>query len=326
MAVSGATEPLERGAQLVRGFATAGVALVFAVIVASAYLRLVQSGLGCADWPACYGAAPSLAIPVAEPPLLVGVMRAMHRIAAAAVGLIVIVITVMCFGASRQSFRRKLVAGLLLGLTLFLALLGTVTPGAQLPAVTLGNLLGGMTMLGLFWWLRLEAVSLPPAPRAPFPAPWTWFGLALLAIQIALGGLISARFAALACMTFPDCDGAWWPHGATFAAFGLFNPAGPPAMSDPAGATLHMVHRYGALLVAAYLAALATRAYTADTALRKCGVAILALVVLQVALGVTAVLMSLPLALVVAHNAGAALLLLGVTHLAQRAQSASPVS
>lgn len=87
-----------------------------------------------------------------------------------------------------------------------------------------------------------------------------------------------------------------------------------------------MVHRYGALLVAAYLAALGTRAYTADAALQKCAVAILALLLVQMALGVMAVLMSLPLALAVAHNAGAALLLLAVTHLAQRAQWAAPVA
>lgn len=326
MTASGAVEQLERGTQLLRRFATVGVVLVFAVIVASAYLRLTQSGLGCADWPACYGAAPSLAIPVAEPPWLVGVMRVAHRISAAAVGFVVIVITVVCFGAARRNFKQRWVAGLLLGLTLFLALLGAVTPGAQLPAVTLGNLLGGMVMLGLFGWLRLEAVSPPPAPVRAVPAPWTWFGLALLTVQIALGGLVSARFAALACTTFPDCNGAWWPHGATLAAFDLFNPAGPPAVNDPARSTLHMAHRYGALLVAAYLAALATRAYTADAALQKCGVAILALLLVQLALGIMVVLMSLPLALAVAHNAGAALLLLAVTHLAQRAQSAAPVT
>lgn len=311
---------------MLRRCATAGVVLVYVVIVASAYLRLVQSGLGCADWPACYSAAPALAIPAAEPSWLVGIMRVTHRISAAAVGFVVIVITVVCFGAARRSFKQRLVAGLLLGLTLFLALLGTATPGALLPAVTLGNLLGGMAMLGLFWWLRLEAVPLPPALARAVPAPWAWFGLALLAVQIALGGLVSARFAALACATFPDCNGAWWPHGATFAAFDLFNPAGPPAVNDPARGTLHMVHRYGALLVAAYLAALGTRAYTADAALRKCAVAILALLLVQMALGVMAVLMSLPLALAVAHNAGAALLLLAVTHLAQRAQWAAPVA
>ncbi len=314
MTAPGATEQLERGTQLLRRFATAGVVLVFAVIVASAYLRLTQSGLGCADWPACYGAAPSLANPVAEPPLLIGVIRVTHRISAAAVGFVVIVITVVCFGAARRSFKRRLVAGLLLGLTLFLALLGTATPGAQLPAVTLGNLLGGMALLGLFWWLRHEGVSAPPAPRAPVPAPWTWFGLALLAVQIALGGLVSARFAALACTTFPDCNGAWWPPQATLA---LLDPSRVPdalpavaLIADPARQALHMTHRFGALIVFGYWAALAAIALRSRRASASRVVLTAVLLAIQIALGAFAVLLELPLVLAIAHNALAALVIL----------------
>lgn len=296
--------------------ATLAATLVFLVIVTSAYLRLRQAGLGCAEWPACYG--------VAQPPETgADWVRGGHRLAAAAVGVLVAIIAVAGISAGRYALGITRAAVLLVALTVFLAVLGRVTPGAALPAVTLGNVLGGMAMLGLLWWLRLQATAPPIASRGRL-APWAWLGLTVLAVQIALGVLVSARLAALACATFPDCDGAWWPQGATLAAFDPFDSAGATAMDDPARKALQMAHRYGAFLAAVYLAALGARALCAGGPLRNAGAAILALMLMQTGLGALALRLGFPLASAVAHNAGAALLLLAVTHLAQRARPAAP--
>lgn len=319
-----------RNSLLLRRSAAAGVALVFAVIVTSAYLRLTQGGLSCADWPDCYGAAHALASAPAETSFIVMVMRFVHRIAAAGVGFVAIVIAALTFGAWRKDAVALRMAGALVALTVFLALLGRATPGAQLPAVTLGNLVGGMGMLGLMEWLRLHAAAVPRAPARGGRGRWTWTGVGLIAAQIALGVLLSANHAAASCATFPDCHGQWWPLQASVAMLNPWRmPEALPALAliaDPARQGLHLMHRMGAFIVVSYWITLAALALHKGENQARAVTMTAAVLIIQCAAGVASVLFGLPLAVAVAHNALAALLVLAAVNAAFQSRPADAAS
>lgn len=304
----------ERATRLLHRAATVGVALTFAVIVASAWLRLAQAGLGCVDWPTCYGAA--VTVKVEQSSLPFAIMRITHRIAASLVGFLVIVIAAVSLGRMRSELGCARLAGVIVALTLFLAVLGTATPGAQLPAVTLGNLLGGMALVAAMEWLRLATFEAPS--RARFAArPVLMIGIALLALQLTLGALVSANYAGASCASFPGCGGAWEMSGAMAR---LLDPwqlpppvQGAALIDDPARAGLHMLHRFAAALVviwwcAVALAALRRKSPGAAAASWAAGV-----LLVQGALGAGAVMSGLPLGLAVAHNACAAAAVLAAT-------------
>jgi cytochrome c oxidase assembly protein subunit 15 len=294
--------------QLLARASAAGALLVLVVIVTSAFLRLVQFGVGCADWPACYGAVQL--VPGAGSPAYAKIvlwMRVMHRLAAAAVGVIALAVAVAAWGRPR---RRAVicVAAALLALTLFLAVLGRVTPSTQLPAVTLGNVLGGMAMLGLFWWLWLETSALPP--RGSPPLLWaSVLGLVLLAAQFGLGTLVSANHASAACPGFPGCGGVTTTAGWDYTAFDPWRLAAGGDAGEAARQTLHMAHRWMGWIVLAYSAGLARLWWRRRVGERKWIAAAVILLCIQFALGVAVVLLDVPLAITVAHNGLAGALL-----------------
>lgn len=324
--------------RLLAHIALAGLVLVLLVTTSSAYLRLTAAGLGCADWPACYGrplaveparSAHSEAAPAAaaetdaagEGARPATAARLLHRISASAAGAAVLAIALIAF-ANRRELRHELgVALVLLVLTLGLALLGRATPGAQSPAVPVGNLLGGMLMAGLLGWLALggrrearhpEATApgttgQPQTRRGPGAGTWlSAFALAALAAELALGAMTSATYSSLACSTLPDCDDRWWPANWSAADFDMLLP-----YSQRAGASvaLHLAHRYAALVVAAATVAVAARLWRHAPGLAGTLAGLLAL---QFALGVCAVWLGLPLAVTLLHNVTAALLLLAL--------------
>jgi heme a synthase len=305
--------PDERQRLLSRA-ALAGTILVFIVIVTSAFLRLVQFGVGCEDWPSCYGAAEPVAGAGASPYAKFSPwMRAAHRLAAAAVGVIALVAAVAAWLRPRRR-AATIVAVALLALTLFLAVLGTATPGSRLPAVTLGNVLGGMTMLALFWWLRLET-STVRRTGAPAILLAGVFGLVLLALQFALGTLVSANHASAACAGFPGCNAAAPMTGRDFAAFDPWRLAGAGEAGDAARRTLHMAHRWGGWIVLAYLGGLALWWRRRGIGGRALIATATALLCAQFALGVAVVLFDVPLAVTVSHNGLAGLLLISLLSL-----------
>lgn len=295
--------------QLLERASIAGTILVFVVIVTSSFLRLVQFGVGCEDWPACYGAAQT--VPGASSSAyawFIPWMRVLHRLAAAGIGVLAIVVA---FGAWGKPRRRAvtLVAAAIVGLTLFLAFLGRFATAPQLPAVTLGNVLGGMTMLGLFWWLSLEcAIARRGGTHALLIAGI--FGLLLLVLQFALGTLVSANQASAACTGFPGCSTAA-AAGWDFAAFDPWRPASRGDPADAARQTLHMAHRWGAWSVLAYFGWLASLWWRRGISGRALAAAALLLCV-QFALGIAVVLLDVPLAVTVAHNGVSGLLLVSL--------------
>jgi cytochrome c oxidase assembly protein subunit 15 len=302
--------------RLLRLLATAGAALVLLVIVSSAFLRLTQAGLSCADWPACYGRVG------AEAQVTDGqrIARLAHRLAATAVAAILIALSLIAWTQRPPLVRQGAIVIACLGIVIGLAILGIATPGTRLPAVTLANFGGGYALLGLLWWMRLT-VERPRPARADFPAMFTVVAaIALLAAitQIALGALVSAKFAALSCPAFPDC-GATWPSGSLRTSMDLFEPlstGSDDAITRPAAlAALHWAHRVGAVVVAALVAVVAAYVARSRTLGPELGLILLGLVVSQIALGAASVLTHLPLVLVLAHNLIAALLLVALVTL-----------
>lgn len=285
-----------RAGHLLARSATAAAVLVLVVIVASAFLRLAQAAEA---WPDA-----------------IVIVRFAHRVAAIGVGFLILLIAVVCWSVHRRHRGEAVAAGALVALTIFLSVLGRATPGSEMPAVTLGNLLGGMAMLGLLWWLRLTARDSwsSPAPTGTGinASAICWVGLGLIVIEIALGALVSASHAAASCTTLPDCHGYWWPADATLVAFDPRHLIEPLSDAAPGVETrrqaLHMAHRFGAVLVLGYWAILAV-IMRARSLVSARAVAVVALMlVVEAGLGMTIVGTGAIL-VAVAHNAWAALLL-----------------
>jgi len=306
-------------------FVAAGLA--FVVIVVGAYVRLQDAGLGCPDWPGCYGhfvGVPERAEDVARaeqafPGRAVEAHKAwkemFHRYLAGTLGALIAAIAVIAWlerGALRQS---PLLATAIVVLVAVQATLGMWTVTLLLkPAIVTLHLLGGMATLAMLTWLAMRQMPLPPASDSALRMrPWAAIGLAVVACQIALGGWVSANYAALACLDFPTCrGGAWMPtmdfaHGFQFARELGMTAAGVP-LGIEALTAIHWTHRVGALVTLIYVGALAL-ALVRRTGCVKHGVALALLVALQVGLGIANVMAGLPLAVAVAHNGVAAILI-----------------
>ncbi len=299
---------------------SASLVLVLLVAGLSAYIRLAGVGLGCADWPACYGqvahGADTLAVKLA-PPTWAGLT---HRIVASLLGLLILGLAVGALRSHRQPGQPVAIPLALLGVTIFLSVLGYATPSPLVPWVTLANLLGGFGMLALLWWLSQRGatpVAVDAAARRM--RPWAAAGLVLLLLQIALGGWVSANYAALACTALPGCDTAVWSWPGLAQAFDpartlQLSAAGVVARAEGAP-LIHMVHRLGALVTFIYIGMLGLCSVARGARLKATGIAMLVLLAAQAGLGVLIVLAGLPLVAVTAHNLVAALLLLSVVNL-----------
>jgi heme a synthase len=316
-----------RLAHLVGTLAALAAALTLVVITLSALLRLAHAGLGCEPWPQCYG------ISLASEWL--AAVRATHRLSALAVALVVLMAFVLAVSGGRATARLAVIAGAALAVTALLTWVGIITPGTRLPVVALANLVGGMTLLALLWWLCLEARG---AGRRSIGRVGV---LALLAIpllfaQIGLGALAHATFGSASCTTLAGCTASDWLPQLSLAAFDLCRPiagvAGhslPHADAGVAGhslphadaAAVHMIHRVLALLVTAWLAMVAWHAWRVPAA-RASGIALAVALVLQVVTGALLVALQMPLAAAAAHNVAASLLLAALVQVVLRLRAA----
>jgi cytochrome c oxidase assembly protein subunit 15 len=288
---------------------------------------LSDAGLGCPDWPGCYGkltphhAADAIdAELAARPDGPVSHAKAwkemVHRYFAGTLGLLVLAIAVLAWRKQREANGGPGLPLLLLGLIVFQALLGMWTVTQLLkPLVVSAHLLGGMATLSLLLWLRLRERGQSAHvyyARADHLRGSALLGLVLVVAQIALGGWVSTNYAALACTDFPLCQGAWMPPLDFEHGFTLHRELGETASGEllPMAAltAIHWVHRVMALVVTLYLAWLVMRLLRTP-GYAGMGLAVGGLLALQVSLGISNVLFSLPLAVAVAHNTGAALLL-----------------
>lgn len=328
-----------RARRLLAPFAWLAVFLTFVVIVASAFIRHTQAGLDCADWPACYArvSAESTAEADAESPSTgVRVARSLHRIAASSALLVILGILLLARATESEARARTLAIAALV-LAVGLAVLGVATRGARLPAVPLGNLLGGYLMLAVLAALagsvagaaaRTDVASGASAAagtqrHAASPVYWlAWTLLALAFMQAVLGGLIGTQFALRSCATLDRCVGAASDAFATGAALDPFRRPDVVAghFVPPAGAAgLHVMHRWLAVVIT--LGAL-TLAFALRSTQRRAAALLAALALAASLLGVAAILRMPALTATVLHNAAAALLVGTLAFvLARRARS-----
>jgi len=314
-------------------------------------VRLTAAGLGCPDWPGCYGhvsplgAQESASAQAAFPsrPLNVGkAWREMiHRYAASTLGLIIVVITAFALATRRARLVSLPLAMALLATVVFQGILGMLTVTWQLkPLIVTGHLVFGLTTLSLLWWLWLTLTRgsqtlAASAPAQPEPTARTvrWLvtvGLTALAIQIALGGWTSSNYAAIACPDFPTCQNSWWPATDYPSAFVLWRGLGinyeGGVLANPARIAIHLTHRIGALVATLTLCLAALSALARASRLEQILLpawAVLAALGLQLTLGISMVLKGFPLPLATAHTGGAALLLLAVLALLHRLREPS---
>ena len=324
------------------------VILALGVVVLGAFVRLSDAGLGCPDWPGCYGQMdwPTQHEEIQQansefPDRPVEPHKAwremVHRYFAGTLGLLVLALFIWAWskrdeGINHQDAPVGLATALLIIIILQAALgMWTVTLKLK-PVIVMLHLLGGLTTLSLLLWLALRTTpNLKPYRYAGHVKPWMiGLGLLLLVMQIALGGWTSSNYAALACPDFPTCQGSWWPHMDFSEAFVLWRGIGPNyefgVLDMPARTAIHMAHRMGFLLVSLYLIWLAFRLMK-NRELLPWGVGLLALLTLQITLGISNVVFSLPLPVATLHNMGAALLLMFMVALLYKTrQSRSPAA
>jgi len=310
--------------------------LTFDLIMFGAFTRLTDSGLGCPDWPGCYGEANPFqahadihAAETAMPTGPVTVMKAwiemIHRYFAMGIGVLIISMMVIAWRRWLKSGRKDVKFSpafptMLLGFVCLQGAFGawTVTMKLQ-PIIVTIHLLLGMGLLALLTWFGAR-LSEQPRLAQPVSALRTpaFLVLMLLVFQIALGGWVSSNYAALACTDFPLCHGTLFPHMDFANGFTLWRDLGMTAKGEylllPALIAIHWTHRIFAFVVVALAAWLALKALKID-ALRKTARWILIMIALQFMTGTLTIFLNFPLALAVLHNGGAALLLLLLTML-----------
>ena len=326
----------------IRRLALVATPFALLVIVLGAFVRLSDAGLGCPDWPGCYG---QLDVPrdageiaranAAFPDRPVDVAKAwiemIHRYAAATLGLLILAIGALAWRQRREPDGLLAPSLALVALVLFQGLLGMWTVTWQLkPVVVMAHLLGGFGTLALLWWLILRQ-----SPSAAVWAQgedgrlyrWTLVGLAVVVVQIALGGWTSANYAALACPDFPACQRQWWPEMDFAEAFVMWRGLGTNyeygVLDYAARTAIHMTHRIGALVVALYVGWLTVRSacFASARKVRIAGAAVGALTLVQIGLGIANVWFYLPMSSALAHNACAALLVLALVTMAHGLRS-----
>ena len=311
--------------------------LALCVVVLGAWVRLTDAGLGCPDWPGCYGSlivedsATARAQAKAEfpdRPLESGkAWREMiHRYIAATLGFAIVLIAALACINRKQPGQPVAVPLILLGLVIFQGLLGMWTVTLLLkPVIVMAHLLGGLATTGLLFWLLIDSWrrtnQTSPGTESPLHR-LALIGLVVLVMQIGLGGWTSANYAALACPDLPTCQGQWWPDEIDFAeGFIMWRGLGVDyeggILDAPSRVAIHFTHRLGALVTALFLLgiALTTWHFTSSRVTRNACLAVTLLLVVQVGLGISVVWFGLPIVLAAAHNGVAALLLLAVINL-----------
>lgn len=293
----------------IRKLALPLVALSFLVMLLSVYLRLDNAGLGCVDWPACYGQ-----LLTEDPRPHTGIVRALHRLTASLALVLAIIV------AWRSLRPRPLLpvarhAVLLLLLMLFLSVIGILSSDPHRVWVSFLNILGGLGLVSFSWRVLQATEQAPQGNSPPRPGVALHLGLAALTASVVLGALIGARYAAVTCTSLPDCGGAWWPATAGWAAVNpVAHLAAAPLPGDDGGVALHLLHRYAAVATLLLLGSAGLRTLR-QPATRNPARVVLLLLTLAVALGILSVVSDFTLWLAIAHSACAAALLAAVVQL-----------
>lgn len=298
--------------------------LSFIVILLGATTRLKDAGLGCPDWPGCYG---KLIVPQTPSAAFAGEVidpkkawaEMIHRYAAAAVVLLSFAAIILILHKRKLPSQPVKVAFILLILLFFQGLLGKWTVTLHLhPLIVMLHLLGGLSLLSLLWilLLRLTPFCSQPNQQEKKLRLWSNIGLLIILIQIILGGWTSSNYAAFVCPDFPRCQGAWWPSMNFIEGFRLWTDFSKNfeggLLSNDARTAIQVCHRIGALITSIYLIFLSYKLRKTSTKkiLRSISVLLVLVLILQITLGILNVIYLLALPIAIAHNAVATLLLL----------------
>ncbi len=325
--------------QLFNRISLAATLLTLVVVVLGAFVRLSDAGLGCPDWPGCYG---QTTVPQTEEEIefaleqwddtplaredeawLAKAWKEMaHRYVAGALGLMILGLAGMAWWNRRDPRQPVKLPMFLLALVIFQSLLGMWTVTLLLkPAIVLAHLIGGLATLSLLWlqYLRTRD-SGPPALGPAVVGQWgrRLRGLAVAAftvvvLQIALGGWVSTNYAALACPDFPTCQDEWWPEMDFREGFTLWRELGKDyeygILENAARTAIHQTHRIGAIVTLVVAGALVLALWRVGGLMpRRLAIATGGVLLAQLLIGIGTVIFQLPLWLATLHNAGAALL------------------
>ncbi|VVE86391.1 COX15/CtaA family protein [Pandoraea bronchicola] len=331
---------LRRDANKYRKLAWVTTFLTLDLIMFGGFTRLTDSGLGCPDWPGCYGTSSPFAahadihaaqsmLPTGPVTFVKAWIEMIHRYFAMSVGVLIIALMVMAWVKRRELKQSPWLAT---GLFILVCVQGafgawTVTMKLQ-PVIVTTHLMLALTLLGSLAWLASRQMPLVSVAADPGALRWRWaalIGLALLVFQIALGGWVSTNYAVLACTDFPTCQGQWVPPMDFHNGFKLWRELGKTAGGEvipmDALVAIHWVHRTFAVVVVLYLAWLASQ-LRRHAALRKPSILVLMLVFVQFATGLSNIVFQWPLLNAIAHNGGAAVLLLLLVMLNYRIRAA----
>jgi heme a synthase len=300
-----------------RRLALAVAFLAAAVVVLGAWVRLTDAGLGCPDWPGCYGHL----YPQADHQFTKALHEMVHRYFATSLGLLIVGLNVWAIWNRKDRGQPVLVPALLFFIVCLQGALGALTVTLLLtPLIVTAHLLGGLTTLGMLWWLSLTPERRELTARELPLRKYALAGAAALLLQIFLGGWTSTNYAAVACPDLPTCQQSWWPHMDFRDAFvlwrGLTDYTGG-VLANPARIAIHVTHRIGAVLVGSILCftGIVCLARARTRALRLAGGLLICAVLLQICIGVAMVRFGMPLALATLHNAGAAFLVVCIATL-----------
>jgi cytochrome c oxidase assembly protein subunit 15 len=319
--------------------------LTLDLVMFGGFTRLTDSGLGCPDWPGCYGtsspfiahaaiSAANQAMPTGPVSMGKAWIEMIHRYFAMAIGVLIIAQMLIAWTARWRRRPLHVSPWWPTGILMLIVVQGafgawTVTMKLQ-PVIVTTHLLLGLALLGALGWLAARQTPIPSLSVEPAIARWlpaALFGLALLVLQIALGGWVSTNYAVLACTDFPLCNGALIPPMNFSAGFHLWRALGMTGdgdvISQDALVAIHWTHRTFAVVVVAYLLWLAIKLRRFDS-LRTPANGVLVVIVVQFLTGLSNILLQWPLPIAVAHNGGAAVLLLLLVMLNFRISSSRP--
>ena len=303
------------------------------VVVVGAWVRLTNAGLGCPDWPGCYGqvhpsqvvesaSAAGTAYPDRPFDYQKALNEMVHRYIVAALGLVILGLAAFSVWNRRDPAQPRVLPWLIVVLVALQALLGMWTVTLLLkPLIVTLHLLGGLATLSLLWWLALapERRELKAAERPV--RSLAIVAMAVVILQVSLGGWTSTNYAATACAEFPACHGRWWPDMDFANAFVLWRGLGVDyeggVLDGPARVAIHYSHRLGAYLTALVLLLLVVGVWRRGQTLltRAAGTAVLVALILQILIGMNLIWQGWPLWLGTLHNAGAAAVVLAMVAL-----------
>ena len=310
-----------------------GTLLAFCVIVLGAYVRLNHAGLGCPDWPGCYGhltvgeAVENAHVVNQQYPARPleadkAIKEMAHRYLAAMLGLVILAVAAFAWANRRDPQQPVGLPIALIALVVLQGLLGMWTVTWLLkPLIVSAHLVGGLTTMSLLWWMALATTrrTRPQGERAL--RRWAVVAVVVLALQIMLGGWVSSNYAAVACPDFPTCQNSFWPSMDFKDAFVLWRGLGIDyeggVLDHPARVAIHFMHRLGAVLTALVLGFVAWRTLRTGQSreVRMAGGFLAAALVTQLVVGPLMVIETFPLPLATLHNAMAAALVLAMVSL-----------